>query len=49
MLLLTALNKKLQWKWLDAFAMPLAMLLSMGVIVLLSTYAPDLAAIEWRY
>lgn len=49
MLLLTWINKKLQWKWLEAFAMPLAMLLSMGVIVLLSTYAPDLAAIEWRY
>ena len=49
MLLLTCLNKKLQWKWLEAFAMPIAMLLSMCVIVLLSKYAPDLAAIEWRY
>ena len=49
MLLLTLLNKKLQWKWLEAFSMPFAMLLSIGVIVLLNTVAPDLAAIEWRY
>ncbi|MBR6314250.1 MAG: DUF5058 family protein [Clostridia bacterium] len=49
MLLLTLLNKKLQWKWLEAFSMPFAMLLSIGVIVLLNTVAPDFAAIEWRY
>ena len=49
MLGLTALNKKLKWKWLESFAMPFAMLLAMAVIVLISTYAPDLAAIEWRY
>ena len=49
MLVFTLANKKLQWKWLDAFAMPLSMLLAMGVIVLISTYAPDVAAIEWRY
>ncbi len=49
MLLLTLLNKKLQWKWLEAFSMPFAMLLSIGVIVLLNTVAPDLAVIEWRY
>lgn len=36
-------------KWLDPFSMPLAMLLSMGVVVLISQYLPDLAAIEWRY
>ena len=49
MLLLVALNKKLQWKWLESFAMPLAMILAMVVIVLLNTYAPGFAAIEWRY
>ncbi len=49
MLLLTLVNKKLKWKWLEAFAMPLAMLLSMGVVVLISHFAPNLAAIEWRY
>ena len=49
MLILTAINKKLKWKWLEAFAMPFAMILAMAVIVLISTYAPDLAAIEWRY
>lgn len=49
MLLLVLINKKLQWKWLESFAMPLAMILSMVVIVLLNTYAPSLAAIEWRY
>ena len=45
----TFLNKKLNSKLLEAFAMPLSMLLSMGLIVLLNTYAPEIAAIEWRY
>ena len=49
MLGLILINKKLKWKWLDAFSMPLAMLLSMGVVVLISHFAPGLAAIEWRY
>lgn len=49
MLALTLLNKKLKWKWLEAFSMPMAMILSMAVVVLISRFAPDLAAIEWRY
>ena len=49
MLILTLINKKLNWKWLEALSMPFAMLLSMGVVVLISHFAPDLAAIEWRY
>ncbi len=49
MLAIVAINKKLQWKWLESFAMPLAMILSMVVIVLLNTFAPGLTAIEWRY
>ncbi|MBQ5969860.1 MAG: DUF5058 family protein [Clostridia bacterium] len=49
MLALTLLNKKLQWKWLEAFSMPVAMILSMAVVVLISHFAPGLAAIEWRY
>lgn len=49
MLGLTALNKKLKWKWFEAFTMPIAMILAMAVIVAISTFAPDLAAIEWRY
>lgn len=49
MLILTFINKKLNAKWLEALAMPLSMILAMGVVVLISTFAPDFAAIEWRY
>ena len=49
MLILTFINKKLKAKWLEALAMPLSMILAMGVVVLISSFAPDLAAIEWRY
>lgn len=49
MLLLTFINKKLKAKWLEALAMPLSMILALGVVVLVSTVAPDFAAIEWRY
>ena len=49
MLILSLVNKKLNAKWLEALAMPLSMILAMGVVVLISSFAPDLAAIEWRY
>lgn len=49
MLILTFINKKLKATWLEALAMPLSMILAMGVVVLISSFAPDLAAIEWRY
>lgn len=49
MLILTFINKKLKAKWLEALAMPFSMILAMGVVVLISSFAPDLAAIEWRY
>ena len=49
MLLITLLNKKLKWKWLESFAMPISMLLAMAVIVLLTRFAPGLSAVEWRY
>lgn len=49
MLLFTLLNKKLKKNWIDALAMPLSMVLAMVVVVLVSKYAPELAAIEWRY
>ena len=39
----------LKAKWLEALAMPFSMILAMGVVVLISSFAPDLAAIEWRY
>lgn len=49
MLILSFINKKLNAKWLEALAMPLSMILALGVVVLVSTFAPDFAAIEWRY
>lgn len=49
MLLFTLANKKLKKNWIDALAMPISMVLAMVVVVLLSKYAPEIAAIEWRY
>lgn len=49
MILFTLANKKLKKNWIDALAMPISMVLAMVVVVLLSKYAPEIAAIEWRY
>ena len=49
MIIFTLLNKKLKKNWIEALAMPLSMVLAMVVVVLISQFAPDLAAIEWRY
>ena len=49
MLIFTLVNKKLKKNWIDALAMPLSMVLAMVVVVLLNQFAPELAAIEWRY
>ena len=49
MMIFTLLNKKLKKNWSEALAMPLSMVLAMVVVVLISQFAPDLAAIEWRY
>ena len=49
MMLFTVINKKLKKNWIEALAMPLSMVLAMVVVVLISQFAPDLAAIEWRY
>ncbi|MGN1418774.1 MAG: DUF5058 family protein [Acutalibacteraceae bacterium] len=48
MLILTLINKKARWKWLDALAMPLSMVLAIFVVFIIAKYAPELAAIEWR-
>lgn len=49
MLVLTLANKKLQWKWLEALAMPISMVLAILVVFIVAQYLPDVAAIEWRY
>ena len=49
MLIFTLINKKLKKNWIDALAMPLSMVLAMVVVILLNQFAPELAAIEWRY
>ncbi len=49
MLAFTLLNKKLKKNWIDALAMPLSMVLAMVVVVCVSQFLPELAAIEWRY
>lgn len=49
MLILTLANKKLNWKWLDALAMPISMTLAVIAVFLVAKYLPHAAAIEWRY
>ena len=49
MLIFTLVNKKLKKNWIDALAMPLSMVLAMVVVVLVNQFAPELAAVEWRY
>ncbi len=49
MLLFTLINKKLKKNWIDALAMPMSMVLAMVVVVLVNQFAPEFAAIEWRY
>jgi len=49
MLALTLINKKLQWKWLDALAMPISMVAAIFTVFLVAQYAPEIAAVEWRY
>ena len=49
MLLFTLLNKKLKKNWIEALAMPLSMVRAMVIVVLINSFLPELAAIEWRY
>ena len=49
MMIFTVINKRLKKNWIEALAMPLSMVLAMVVVVLISQFAPELAAIEWRY
>lgn len=49
MMIFTLINRKLKKNWIEALAMPISMVLAMVVVVLISQFAPDLAAIEWRY
>lgn len=49
MLILQRLSKTPRMKWLEPFAMPLSMLLAMGVAMLLAQIVPQsLATLEWR-
>lgn len=49
MLLLQRLSKMPRAKWLEPFAMPLSMLLAMGVAMLLAQIVPQsLVSLEWR-
>ena len=49
MLIFTIVNKKLKKNWIEALAMPLSMVLAMVLVVLVNSFLPELAAIEWRY
>lgn len=49
MLIFSLINKKLKKNWIDAMALPISMILAMVIVVLVSQFAPDLAAIEWRH
>lgn len=49
MLILELINKKLKWKWLEALAMPLSMLLAIVTVFLVANFLPEAARIEWRY
>ncbi|MFI3141439.1 MAG: DUF5058 family protein [Clostridia bacterium] len=49
MVIFVMINKKLNFKWLEAIAMPLSMILAMLTVVMVSNFFPDFAAIEWRY
>lgn len=49
MIFFTLINKKLNKNWIDALAMPLSMVIAMVIVVLINSFAPDIAAIEWRY
>ena len=49
MIFFTLINKKLKKNWIEALAMPVSMVLAMAAVVLINTFAPELAQIEWRY
>lgn len=49
MLIFTLVNKKLKKNWIEALAMPLSMVLAMVLVVLINSFLPEIAAIEWRY
>lgn len=49
MLIFTLINKKFRKNWIDALAMPISIVLAMGIVILVNNYFPEFAAIEWRY
>ncbi|MBR5827064.1 MAG: DUF5058 family protein [Clostridia bacterium] len=49
MIFFTLLNKKLKKNWIEALSMPVSMALAMIAVVLINTFAPSIAQIEWRY
>ncbi len=48
MLMLSLINKKLKWKWLDALAMPISMVFAIFTVFLVAKFTPEFALIEWR-
>lgn len=49
MIVISKIAKKTGWKWLDAVGMPLSMVLALVIVFVVANFAPDFAAIEWRY
>lgn len=45
----TLINKKLKKNWIEALAMPLSMVLAMVFVVIINSFFPEIASIEWRY
>lgn len=49
MIFFTLINRRLKKNWIEALAMPLSMVLAMIFVVLINSFLPEIAAIEWRY
>ena len=49
MVFFTLINRKLKKNWIEALAMPLSMVLAMVFVVIINSFFPEIAAIEWRY
>lgn len=49
MIFFTLINRRLKKNWIEALAMPLSMVLAMVFVVLINSFFPEFASIEWRY
>ena len=48
MIIISLIVKKTKWKWLEAVAMPLSMVLALVIVFTVASLFPDFAAFEWR-